>query len=93
MNTPDKSGSRDWMHDLRSVVADAQALLDAAGVGGGDVARQVHERVTEEINRVRTALNELEADASRYVKDNPWQSLGLAAAVGLLVGLIVARRR
>jgi ElaB/YqjD/DUF883 family membrane-anchored ribosome-binding protein len=27
-----------------------------------------------------------------YVHDNPWQAIGVAAAVGFLLGLVVARR-
>ena len=33
------------------------------------------------------------ADATdEYVRENPWQSVGIAAGVGLLVGLLRARR-
>jgi ElaB/YqjD/DUF883 family membrane-anchored ribosome-binding protein len=35
-------------------------------------------------------------DAARatddYVHDNPWQAIGVAAAVGFLVGLVISRR-
>jgi ElaB/YqjD/DUF883 family membrane-anchored ribosome-binding protein len=35
-------------------------------------------------------------DAARatdvYVKENPWQSAGIAAGVGLLVGLLISRK-
>jgi ElaB/YqjD/DUF883 family membrane-anchored ribosome-binding protein len=27
-----------------------------------------------------------------YVRDNPWQAIGAAAAVGFLVGVLVSRR-
>jgi ElaB/YqjD/DUF883 family membrane-anchored ribosome-binding protein len=27
-----------------------------------------------------------------YVRDNPWQAIGVAAAIGFLVGLVVSRR-
>jgi ElaB/YqjD/DUF883 family membrane-anchored ribosome-binding protein len=27
-----------------------------------------------------------------YVHDNPWQAIGVAAAVGFLAGLLIARR-
>ena len=93
MNKPQTHEGRDWMADLRNVVAEAQALLDAAGVDGAAAAAQVHDKVADELDRARETLRELEEDASRYVRENPWQSLGLAAAVGLLVGLLVARRR
>jgi len=27
-----------------------------------------------------------------YVHDNPWQAIGIGAAIGFLVGLVVSRR-
>jgi ElaB/YqjD/DUF883 family membrane-anchored ribosome-binding protein len=85
--------NRDWMEELRNIVTEAQALLNVAGADGDDAARQVHDKLTESLDRARAALEGLEDDASRYVRDNPWQSLGLAAAIGLLVGVLVSGRR
>ena len=31
-------------------------------------------------------------DAEKYVRRNPWQSLGIAAGVGLIVGVLLSRR-
>jgi len=31
-------------------------------------------------------------DAERYVRDNPWQSVGLAAGIGLIIGVLISRR-
>ena len=84
---------RDWMEELRGAVAEAEGLLEGAGADGEDVVRQVHDRVTEALERARATLEDLEDDASRYVRDNPWQSLGLAAVIGLAIGALVARRR
>jgi ElaB/YqjD/DUF883 family membrane-anchored ribosome-binding protein len=88
----DKS-NRDWIEDLRSAVAEAQALLETHAAEGGDLAKQVHERVTDSLDRARSLLHEFEDDANRYVRDNPWQSLGIAAALGLVIGMLVTRRR
>jgi ElaB/YqjD/DUF883 family membrane-anchored ribosome-binding protein len=32
------------------------------------------------------------ADADAYVHDKPWQSIGIAAGLGLLIGLLISRR-
>jgi ElaB/YqjD/DUF883 family membrane-anchored ribosome-binding protein len=84
---------RDWMEELRGAVAEAQTLLSAAGVDGAEVVRQVHDKVSEPLDRARAVIEDLEEDATRYVRDNPWHALGLAAAIGVLVGVLVARRR
>jgi ElaB/YqjD/DUF883 family membrane-anchored ribosome-binding protein len=81
----------DWIEDLRSVVSEAQELLDSPGLDHGAV-KKVHDKVTESLDRGRDMLKDLEHDASRYVRSNPWQALGIAAAVGLVVGVLVARR-
>ncbi len=90
---PRMDAKRDWMEDLRNIVTEAQALLNALGAGGDDVAKQVHENLAEALDRARSSLGDLEDEASRYVRDNPWQSLALAAAIGVLVGVLVARGR
>jgi ElaB/YqjD/DUF883 family membrane-anchored ribosome-binding protein len=84
---------RDWMEELRGVLAQAQALLNAAGADGEDAVRQVHDKVTESLALARATLADLEDNASRYVRDNPRQALGIAAAMGVLVGVLVGRRR
>jgi ElaB/YqjD/DUF883 family membrane-anchored ribosome-binding protein len=31
-------------------------------------------------------------ETDRYVRQNPWQSIGIAAGVGLLIGVLIGRR-
>ena len=81
------------MDELRGAMAEAQTLLNAAGVDGADVVRQAHDKVSESFDRARAVIEDLEDDATRYVRDNPWHALGFAAAIGVLVGVLVARRR
>jgi len=38
------------------------------------------------------AAREMADATEEYVRDNPWQSVGVAAGVGLLIGLLIARR-
>jgi ElaB/YqjD/DUF883 family membrane-anchored ribosome-binding protein len=82
---------RDWIEDLRTVVSEAQELLDSPALDSG-IARQVHDKVTESLDRGRDLLKDVEHDARRYVRDNPWQAIGIAAAAGLVVGVLLARR-
>ena len=81
------------MDELRGAMAEAQTLLNAAGVDGADVVRQAHDKVSESFDRARVVIEDLEDDATQYVRDNPWHALGFAAAIGVLVGVLVARRR
>jgi ElaB/YqjD/DUF883 family membrane-anchored ribosome-binding protein len=95
--------TRKLMDDLRSVVADAEMLMSATAHDASDKAREARKRATESVEQARARLDELEDelkrrakaaadDANRYVRDNPWQSIGIAAAVGVVIGLILGRR-
>jgi ElaB/YqjD/DUF883 family membrane-anchored ribosome-binding protein len=42
----------------------------------------------EALKRVRA----LAGEAEDYVQANPWQAVGAAAGIGLLLGLVISRR-
>ncbi len=89
--------------DLKTVMRDAEALLKATSTQTGERIQEVRARAEQSLQQARTRLNELEEEARRraqemanateaYVRDNPWQSVGIAAGVGLLLGLLLSRR-
>lgn len=91
------------LEDLRKVVEDTEALLRATSEQAGEHADEVRSRAAESLQQVRTRLRGLEEDvvkrardaageADQYVRDNPWQSIGVAAGVAFLLGLLVSRR-
>ena len=97
------ASTKKLMDDLRTVVADAEALLSATAEGASDKAHDARKRAAESVEQARARLDALETelkkraeraadDANRYVRDNPWQSIGIAAAAGVVVGLILGRR-
>jgi len=88
---------------LQSVVRDAEALLHATASQTGDRIDAVRSRAEESLKQAKSSLGDLQdealesvreaADATQdYVKKNPWQSIGIAAGVGLLIGLLLRRR-
>jgi ElaB/YqjD/DUF883 family membrane-anchored ribosome-binding protein len=89
------------MTDLQDVLADTEAMLKDVTAEGGEMAAALRERITANLRNVKAKLIETEqlvADkfaakaTDDYVHDNPWQSIGVAGAVGFLVGLLVSRR-
>ena len=89
--------------DLKSLVADAEELLKlTAGQTGdklGDVRGRMGERpaaAKERISEAEAAIIDSGKKAARatddYVHENPWQSLGIAAGVAFLLGLLSGRR-
>ena len=88
---------------LQSVVRDAEALLRATATQTGDRIDEVRTRAEESLKHAKSSLGDMQneaiesvreaADATQdYVNKNPWQSLGIAAGVGLLIGLLLRRR-
>jgi ElaB/YqjD/DUF883 family membrane-anchored ribosome-binding protein len=91
------------MSDLRLVIADAEELLRMTADQAGDAAADVRSRVQARMNQAKDDLLKLQdavvekAKAAghatdEFVHENPWKSVGIAAGVGLLLGLLVSRR-
>jgi ElaB/YqjD/DUF883 family membrane-anchored ribosome-binding protein len=98
-----EASTQKLMQDLRAVIADAEALMAATADTAGTEVREARERAEESLGQARARLEtfeeELQAhakaaldDADAYVRENPWQSIGIAAAVGLVLGLLIGRR-
>jgi ElaB/YqjD/DUF883 family membrane-anchored ribosome-binding protein len=89
--------------DLAAVMRDAEALMKASADAGGDKVNEARTRIRESLESAKRRLIEAERSAMRqgeeavaatedYVKRNPWQSVGIAAGVGLVIGVLLARR-
>ena len=90
--------------NLRRVIADAEDLLAATADESSSKLAELRERVRDHLRVARDKLADADAvvraRARRaaemtddYVHDNPWSSIGVAAALGLLVGVLVGSRR
>jgi ElaB/YqjD/DUF883 family membrane-anchored ribosome-binding protein len=91
------------VEDLRVLVADAEALLAATAGDLSDKAKLARRKAAESIENGRARLEKLESqlgaraeaiaeDATAYIRENPWQSVGIAAAVGIVLGVLLGRR-
>ena len=89
--------------DMRLVISDAEELLRATASLAGEKIGAARERIQDSISQAKIKLAEAEAivtDRARqaaratdqYVHENPWQAIGAAAGIGLLLGLILSRR-
>ena len=89
--------------DMKTVLNDAEDLLKAAAAASGEKAVELREKAMVSLRRAKEAMQDTQVaviekskPAARvtddYVHDNPWRAVGIAAAVGFLLGLIVNRR-
>ena len=91
------------MDDLKTVAADAEALLSATAGDASERVRDARARATEALGRARERLRAVEeelktrakavaGEADRYVHENPWPVVAAAAGIGVLIGILLARR-
>jgi len=89
--------------DLKAVVADAEELLKATASQTGERIAAARAKAEESLKTAKARILKQEAvvmakakatakGADNYVRANPWKGVGIAAAIGLVIGILVARR-
>jgi len=89
--------------DFATVLAEAEEMLKRAATETGDKAKDLRSQVETKLLHAKLRLQELEGEAvdrakaaaratDDYVHENPWQAIGIAAAIGLVAGLLLNRR-
>jgi ElaB/YqjD/DUF883 family membrane-anchored ribosome-binding protein len=74
------------VEDAHEVVRDISSKVESNVQGARQSLASAQEAVTE---RARYAADYTD----QYVHENPWKSIGLAAVVGLLIGVLMSGRR
>ena len=83
--------------ELRNVVVQAEALLQAIGQDKDEALTALRERVHSAVDAAKVRLADLEKQASvvaqrasvaaeAYTRENPWTVVGGALALGLVLG-------
>jgi ElaB/YqjD/DUF883 family membrane-anchored ribosome-binding protein len=86
--------------DLRNLVADAEELLKATASQAGDKIGVARQKIEQSLVEGKKALADAEKTlvkkskecaeiADDYVRENPWSAVGIAAGVGLVLGLLI----
>jgi ElaB/YqjD/DUF883 family membrane-anchored ribosome-binding protein len=88
--------------ELHAVVQNAEELLKATADQTGEKVSTARARIQDSLNTARMRLSMAQvaiADKTKQaaratdelVRENPWKAVGVAAAFGFLVGLVVRR--
>jgi len=102
-STMENTNSNPIARDIQNVVSDAQELLKTVQTEGSSKLTEVKGQVQAKLDNAKQMLGQLGTqvqDASKqamdttdaYVRANPWRAVGISAAVGALVGFLIARR-
>jgi ElaB/YqjD/DUF883 family membrane-anchored ribosome-binding protein len=89
--------------EVRTLLADVQDLIGrVAHVADPEIARlrtriegglaTTRKALADGTDQVQRQARAALATSDRYVHEQPWQSVGIAAVAGLLVGFLVGRR-
>jgi ElaB/YqjD/DUF883 family membrane-anchored ribosome-binding protein len=101
--SPNEINKEQLVNDFKVVVADAEALLKATASQGGEKLALVRAKAEESLKAAKLGIAEAQSvvlakskEAAHatdvYVHDHPWKSVGTAAAVGVVIGLLIGRR-
>ena len=91
------------IEEFKALVADAEALIKATAKDSSAGVAKVRSKAEASLTAAKDKLEALQDDllekgkaatkaADEYVHENPWKSVGIAAGVGLIIGLLISRR-
>ena len=85
--------------DLKRIVSESEELLHATKDAVGEKAQEVRKRLTDALDTAKRTCLRLEEKAldsakavDRTIREHPYQSIGVAFGVGLLIGVLVTRK-
>ncbi|MDR2462466.1 MAG: DUF883 family protein [Verrucomicrobiales bacterium] len=89
--------------DVKEVISDAEALIHAAGDDLRGKAGEAREKLAIKLAAARERLRQIEGVArekviegakhtDRVIREHPYESIGVAFGVGLLIGILINRK-
>lgn len=90
------------LEDVKQVLRDAEALYQAAVDDGTEEGKALKEKLKAQLHKAQQQFSELEsslvertrqaaAQADDLVHKNPYQAMGIAALIGLVLGALLSR--
>ena len=104
MNAKSATASvEDMQSDVSDAISGAEDMLAQAATSTGEKAAELRGRALQQLKALRERLGDAQDVALKkgkaaaiatddYVHDNPWRSILAAASVGVVIGLLIARR-
>ncbi len=98
MNASDINTDR-LVSDLKTVTKDAEELLKTVSGEQGNGSSEIRMRLSSAIDSAKATYRRLEERAvagakatDKVIREHPYESLGVAFGLGLLVGVLVTRK-
>ncbi|MEY4523803.1 MAG: hypothetical protein RIR27_879 [Pseudomonadota bacterium] len=95
--------SENLMSDFKALMADAEELIKATASHDDGPLGTIRSKALETLNSAKESLSSVEGTMTEkakvvaertddFVHRNPWEAVGVAAGIGLLLGLFIRRR-
>lgn len=89
--------------ELRNVASDVGDMIKSSSLLNGEELDRIKTKLNEQVVAAKQYFETTSAELSErarnsvkladtYVHDKPWQSIGIGAALGFVIGLVLARR-
>jgi ElaB/YqjD/DUF883 family membrane-anchored ribosome-binding protein len=102
MTDPTTASHDALAEELRNVVMQAEALLNALGVDSDAALGSMRQRVYDSIDTAKTRLADIEEQALRarqhatlaieeWVRANPWTAVAIGAGLGMVIASLLMR--
>lgn len=95
--------SENLIGDFKALMADAEELIKATASHDDGPIGTIRSKALETLNSAKESLSSVEGTMTEkakvvaertdeFVHRNPWEAVGVAAGIGLLLGLFIRRR-
>jgi len=75
-----------------STSTDPVQPADVLKVQASEAVRKVGETLSDQANILRDTAAAARYNTQDFIENNPWQAVAIAAGIGFLLGVIIARR-
>jgi ElaB/YqjD/DUF883 family membrane-anchored ribosome-binding protein len=87
--------------ELRNFIADIEDLIESSGAMSAEGIEEVKETISERVAAAKQSIQEFggtidetarktATKTNEYVHEQPWKSIGIGAAAGVLLGLVLS---
>ena len=94
--------SKQFIGEFKALMADAEALIEATEGHADETIKTIRSQALKTLAGAKESITDFEDDladkakaaakgADHFVHRNPWESVGVAAALGLIIGLFIHR--
>lgn len=98
-----QTDSAQLMGDFKALMADAEALIKATAHHEDGPLSTIRSKALDTLNNARESFSSVEGTLTEkakvvaegtddFVHRNPWEAIGVAAGLGLLIGLLIRGR-